>query len=231
MSCVVQGYEYDIFISYRQNDNRSGWVREFVQNLSEELSTTLKESISIYFDENPHDGLRETDVVEDSLNDKLKCLIFIPILSQTYCDPKSYAWQNEFLAFRRLASEDPAGLKIKLANGNTTSRILAVKIHDLDAEDQTLIENEIGPLRAIDFIFRSTGVNRPLMVADSRSDNLNKTFYRDQVNKIANCIKEAIAGMKRGTKSAPFMRLDERFDQVSHSLRKKLSWAGGIALF
>jgi hypothetical protein len=24
------GYEYDIFISYRHNDNRSGWVSEFI---------------------------------------------------------------------------------------------------------------------------------------------------------------------------------------------------------
>ena len=48
-----------------------------------------------------HDGLRETDNVDDSLKDKLKCLIFIPILSQTYCDPKSFAWSNEFLVFKR----------------------------------------------------------------------------------------------------------------------------------
>ncbi len=30
MSTLISGFEYDIFISYRHNDNRSGWVTEFV---------------------------------------------------------------------------------------------------------------------------------------------------------------------------------------------------------
>ncbi len=105
MPSLIQGYEYDIFISYRQNDNRSGWVTEFVKNLQEELSATIKESISVYFDTNPDDGLLETHNVDKSLEGKLKCLIFIPIISQTYCDPKSFAWQHEFCAFNKLVNE------------------------------------------------------------------------------------------------------------------------------
>jgi len=32
MSSIISGYEYDIFISYRQNDNRSDkWVTKFIQ--------------------------------------------------------------------------------------------------------------------------------------------------------------------------------------------------------
>jgi hypothetical protein len=106
MPSVLPGYEYDIFISYRQNDNRSGWVTEFVQHLQEALSATIKDPISVYFDTNPHDGLLETHNVDKSLEGKLKCLIFIPILSQTYCDPKSFAWQHEFCVFNRLAKEE-----------------------------------------------------------------------------------------------------------------------------
>jgi hypothetical protein len=31
MASVVSGYEYDIFISYRQKDNKyDGWVKEYV---------------------------------------------------------------------------------------------------------------------------------------------------------------------------------------------------------
>ena len=86
---IIPGYEYDIFISYRHNDNLSGWVTEFVRALQEELAATIKEPLSIYFDTNPHDGLLETHNVDKSLESKLKCLIFIPILSQTYCDPKA----------------------------------------------------------------------------------------------------------------------------------------------
>ena len=64
MPSIIPGYEYDIFISYRQKDNRSDqWVTKFVQALREELDATFKEDISIYFDENPYDGLRETHVI------------------------------------------------------------------------------------------------------------------------------------------------------------------------
>ena len=37
MSSILLGYEYDTFISYPQNDNRSGRVTEFVKQLLEEL--------------------------------------------------------------------------------------------------------------------------------------------------------------------------------------------------
>lgn len=197
MPSILPGFEYDIFISYRHNDNRSGWVTEFVKSLQEELASTIKDPVSVYFDTNPHDGLLETHDVDDSLKEKLKCIIFIPIISQTYCDPKSFAWRNEFLVFKNQANGDQFGLKVKLQNGNITSRILPVKIHELDAEDRTTIENEIGGvLRAIEFIYKETGVNRPLKPTDSKTDNKNKTDYRNQVNKVANAIKEIIQAMK-----------------------------------
>jgi hypothetical protein len=164
MSSLVPGFEYDIFISYRHKDNKyDGWVSDFVANLKRELGATFKEEVSVYFDENPTDGLLETHNVDKSLQQKLKCLIFIPIVSQTYCDPKSFAWQHEFCAFNRMAKADSLGRDIKLKNGNFSSRILSIKIHSLDPKDKALIENELGEiLRSIDFIFKSAGVNRPL---------------------------------------------------------------------
>jgi len=197
MPSLLHNFEYDIFISYRHNDNRSGWVTDFVNALQEELAATIKEPLSIYFDKNPHDGLLENHNVDKSLEGKLKCLIFIPIISQTYCDPKSFAWQHEFCAFNKLAQADQQGRDIKLSNGNVTSRILPVKIHDLDGEDQSTIEIEIsGVLRAIEFIYTEPGVNRPLISTDDKKDNQNKTGYRNQVNKVANSIKDIIYALK-----------------------------------
>ncbi len=197
---VLPDFEYDIFISYRHNDNRSGWVTEFVSALQEELAATIKEPLSIYFDRNPHDGLLETHNVDKSLEGKLKCLIFIPIISQTYCDTKSFAWQHEFVAFNKLAGEDQFGRDIKLSNGNVASRILPIKIHEVDAEDKTLLENELGgALRAIEFIFKSGGVNRPLNSKDDEVRTSGKILYRDQVNKVANAIKEIITSLKNPT--------------------------------
>ncbi len=204
MSSIIEGYNYDIFISYRQKDNKyDGWVTEFVDNLKRELEATFKEDVSVYFDINPHDGLLETHDVDASLKEKLKCLIFIPVISQTYCDSKSFAWQHEFCDFNKLAKEDHFGRDIKLTSGNIASRILPVKIHDLDPEDKTLLENELGSvLRSIEFIYKSAGVNRPLRAnEDHPQDNLNKTYYRDQVNKIANAIKEIIGSLKNPSPS------------------------------
>src|SRR5512140_228407 len=199
MSSIIPGYEYDIFISYRQKDNKGDkWVSEFVDALKTELESTFKEEISVYFDINPHDGLLETHDVNASLKEKLKCLVFIPIISQTYCDPKSFAWQQEFCAFNKLAKEDQFGRDIRLIGGNVASRILPIKIHDLDVEDKTLLENELGGvLRSIDFIYRASGVNRPLKPKDERAENLNHTYYRDQIKKVANAVKEIITAIKK----------------------------------
>ena len=192
MPSLIPGFEYDIFISYRHKDNKyDHWVTDFVGDLRKELEATFKDDISIYFDENQDDGLLESHDVEESLTSKLKCLIFIPIISQTYCDPRSYAWTKEFLTFKNFAQNDHWGLKIKLPNGNAASRILPIKINDLDQEDRKLLEQELGPIRSIDFIYKSGGVNRPLRhhEEDPRS-NSNHTLYRDQINKVAHAIKK-----------------------------------------
>lgn len=199
MPSSIPGYEYDIFISYRQKDNSyDGWVTGFIQNLRKELEATFKEEIYIYTDENELDGIREIHHVKDSLSSKLRSVIFMPIVSQTYCDPNCYAWKNEFLEFKRIASEDPLGLKLTLPNGNVISRIVPIRIHELDQLDQAVLENELGaPVRSIDFIFKGQGVNRPLREnEDHPADNQYKLYYRDQINKVANVIKEVVLSLK-----------------------------------
>jgi hypothetical protein len=201
MASLIRGFEYDIFISYRQKDNKyDGWVTEFVDNLKRELEATFKEEISVYFDLNPEDGLLETHDVDGSLKEKLRCLIFIPVISHTYCDPKSFAWEHEFMAFIEEASKDKYGLKIKLPNGNVLNRVLPIRIHDLDAEDIKLCESTLGGvLRGVEFIYKSPGVNRPLRIREDKpQDNVNRTIYRDQINKVANAIKEIFAGIRTG---------------------------------
>jgi len=195
MASVLPGYEYDIFISYRQKDDKyDGWVTEFVNNLRSELEATFKEEISVYFDQNPHDGLHDAHDVDASLQAKIRCLIFIPIISQTYCDPNSFAWQHEFLTFRNFIQNDQLGPKVKVSGSNVISRILPVRIHEIDDEDRMLFEKETGTvIRPIDFIFSGGGVNRPL----GRDDRApGQASYRDQLNKVAQTIKQVIAGLK-----------------------------------
>lgn len=232
MPSLLPGYEYDIFISYRQNDNRSGWVTEFVKALEEELAATIKDPVSVYFDSNPHDGLLESHNVDKSLEGKMKCLIFIPILSQTYCDPKSFAWTSEFCAFNKLVKEDALGRYIKLESGNVSSRILSVKIHDLDKQDTSTLDKETGgALRAIDFIYREPGVNRPLRPSDSKSDNLSRIDYRNQMNKVANAVKEILQGIKMPAASSAAVLpepLEEKTRNVPAGLRKASIALGAI---
>lgn len=197
MSGIIRGYNYDIFISYRQKDNKyDGWVSEFVDHLKSELEATFKEEISVYFDINPHDGLLETHEVDSSLKEKLKCLIFIPVISRTYCDPKSFAWENEFRVFIEEASRDRFGLKVKLPNGNVALRVLPVQIHELKPEDRSLIESVLGGyLRSIEFVYAEPGVNRPLSPRDSEVKNIHRISYRNQINKVANAIDGIISGL------------------------------------
>jgi tetratricopeptide (TPR) repeat protein len=197
MASLIPGFEYDIFISYRQKDNKGDrWVSNFVDALKIEIESTFKEEVSIYFDINPHDGLLETHDVDASLKEKLKCLVFIPILSRTYCDPKSFAWEHEFKAFLDQAHIDQFGLKVSLPHGNVASRVLPVRIHDLDDADIKLCETSLGGvIRGIDFVYKESGVNRPLTPEDDGKKNLNNTLYRNQINKTANAIKEIISGL------------------------------------
>jgi TolB-like protein len=245
MSSIIPGYDYDIFISYRQKDNKhDGWVTEFVDNLKGELESTFKEEISVYFDINPHDGLLETHDVDASLKEKLKCLVFIPIISRTYCDPKSFAWEHEFKAFVEQASHDQFGLKVKLPNGNIANRVLPVRIHDLDISDIKLCESILGGVfRGVEFIYKSSGVNRPLRSKeDSPGDNLNKTFYRDQINKVALAIKEIILGLQTepGVPVRDSNQRSELFGEVDKGKRlaqkeklpklNKRKWLSGVVI-
>jgi len=199
MASIIEGYNYDIFISYRQKDNKyDGWVTEFVENLKRELEATFKEEVSVYFDINPHDGLLETHDVDASLKEKLKCLVCIPIISRTYCDPKSFAWEHEFKAFVDQASLDQFGLKVTLHSGNVANRVLPIRIHDLNVEDIKLFESTIGGvLRSVDFVYKETGVNRQLRSKDDDIiKNPGQVLYRDQINKVALAVKDIIESLK-----------------------------------
>lgn len=198
MSSLVQGYEYDIFISYRHKDNKyDHWVTDFVSNLKRELEATFRDELSVYFDNNPKDGLLITHDVDESLKGKLRCLVFIPLISHTYCDQASFAWAHEFRSFIEQASTDKYGLKVKLPNGNYASRVLPLIIHDLQDDEKILCERILGSqLRGIEFIYSEPGVNRPLSPNEENPhDNLNRTTYRNQINKVANAIKEIITAI------------------------------------
>jgi TolB-like protein len=225
MASIFPGYNYDIFVSYRHNDNLSGWVTEFVKALQDELAAAIKEPVSVYFDINPHDGLTETHDVDESLKEKLKCLIFIPIISQTYCDLKSFAWKYEFIKFRKQAQGDTFGLKMKLQNGNVASRILPIRIHELDPADLRQIETELGSvLRPIDFIYSSRNVVRPLLPNEiDPKSNQEHIYYRDQMNKVVRAIKELITSMKsplEETKQQSYLK-----ETAAPASRKKLAVA------
>jgi hypothetical protein len=199
MSSLVPGFEYDVFISYRHKDDKyDHWVTDFVSNLKRELDATFRDEVSVYFDSNKSDGLLATHDVDESLKEKLRCLVFIPVISHTYCDPASFAWANEFKTFVQQTSSSPYGLKIKLPNGNYASRVLPVIIHDLAEEEKVLCERILGSrLRGIEFIYSEPGVNRPLRSnEDNPNNNLARTNYRNQINKVANAIKEIISAIK-----------------------------------
>ena len=207
-SSILPDYDYDIHISYRYNDNKyDGWVSELVDKLNQELSATLKDKLSIFFDKSPEDKREEFQQEDGTFTPKIKSLLFIPVISQTYCDNNSPVWKNEFRIFQDEIKNDHIGGTIKLSNGNMVSRVMPIKIHDIDSDDIKLLESELsGGLRSIDFIYREQGVNRPLHPTDDdKHDSSQKPMYRNQINKLANAIKENISGIKLSQQnSSPF---------------------------
>lgn len=199
MSLLFPDLEYDIFISYRHNDNLfDGWVTEFVARLQEELAATIKERLTIYFDQDRTVGLGDSHQVGPSLAHRLRSFILIPLISQTYCDTERFSWQHEFLPFLHQASADWMGLALRLPSGNFGSRILPVRIHNLDPDDVMLLERSLnGQLRTIDFVYQDLGVNRPLRPKDDELPRpVDGLLYRNQINKVANAIKELVAASK-----------------------------------
>jgi hypothetical protein len=52
MSGIIEGFNYNIFISYRQDDiKHDGRVSDFIENLKGEIETILGEDIYIFFEE------------------------------------------------------------------------------------------------------------------------------------------------------------------------------------
>jgi TolB-like protein len=86
---------------------------------------------------------------------------------------------------------------VKLPNGNVANRVLPVRIHDLDKNDIKLCESVLGGvLRGVEFIYKEPGVNRSLTPEDDGKINLNRTRYRNQINKVSLAIKEIVSGLK-----------------------------------
>jgi len=50
--------------------------------------------------------------VNASLKVKLKCLVFIPVIYQTYSDIKSFVWEYVFCVFNKLSAKlvDPGNI-------------------------------------------------------------------------------------------------------------------------
>jgi len=200
-SSILEGFHHDIYISYRSNDNKyDGWVTEFAAKLERELSATVKDRISIYLDSNPE----AKNGADASGPDGIKSLIFIPIISQTYCDPESTIWKKEFKGFIDEIKLDQIGSEVGLPNGNKASRVIPVKIHDIENGDIRLLESALsGGLRSIDFIYREEGVNRPLRPADDdKNTDSRKPLYRNQINKLANAVKDIVLALKARDRSS-----------------------------
>jgi hypothetical protein len=50
----------------------------------------------------------------------------------------------------------------------------------------------------VEFIYKEPGVNRPLRASEENPhNNLNHTTYRNQINKVANAVKEIITAIKK----------------------------------
>ena len=69
-------------------------------------------------------------------------------------------------------------------------------IHDLESGDIKCMNNcWVESFSGVEFIYKKSGVDRPLTTKDSEEKNLNKTNYRNQINKVALAIREIITSL------------------------------------
>jgi hypothetical protein len=194
MAALLSDFEYDIFISYRHNDEE--WMADFIDRLQREVKMVVGRELRIYYDRDVKNGLNDTYQVRESLDHRvLSSVILMPLISATYCDTTKYSWNYEFLPFLEHAKKDRLGLNLTLLNRNVSSRILPLRTYDLEPNHSQLLAQTLGGfLRSIDFVYLAQGVNRPLRVKDEdwKPGTVNGLLYVDQINKVANTIKELL---------------------------------------
>ena len=82
------------------------------------------------------------------------------------------------------------------------SRVLPFKFMSLVRKTENSWKRQlVGYLRGIEFIYKEPGVNRPLKPVRQPENDQNKTYYRNQINKVANAISEIIEGTKNPSSS------------------------------
>lgn len=218
MSSIISGYKYDVYISYHHRDQTLEWVKEFAKKLQQELDTTIKSKPTIYFSTEPGDQTSKDD---------LKSLIFIPVISDTYCNSDKETWQ-EFLQFKKNASSDPLGLNLTLPVGEVVSRILPIKISKITDNIQTLLEKELeGNLRSLDFIFDGIeGVTRPLRANDDEMIfRQGSLLYRNQINRASVAIAELLTAARDKLSEGKKPTADENGKAYRDKNTVFLSWS------
>ncbi len=110
----LEGYEYDIFISYAHRDNRmvnpneAGWVKQFHDYLKMDLEAALGRNVKIWWDDRKLDGNEQFDgAIQDGVR---KSAIMISLNSPSY---SSSEWcLKESQLFYEKAQQEKAGLYI-----------------------------------------------------------------------------------------------------------------------
>ena len=191
MSLLTLDFKHDIYISYRRNQQIFEWTKEFVNILKTEVEQILKESISIFFE----NGL---DYSPENVNSTL----FIPIISNSYCDANKDNWKNELQYFKNSAVADSLGFLLPFKGEHLLSRILPIKINSISDAEYSILEGKTdGRLKSIDFIFDAIeGVSRPLRPNDDVTFKTGTLLYRNQIIKTANIIAELLLSAKNKLK-------------------------------
>jgi hypothetical protein len=131
MNCI-NGYTYDIFISYAHIDNQSdGWIERFYKKLSPLLAQRVgrMDKVKIWWDSKKLDG---SIMFDDSIREGIKhsaimiCLLSPGYLASEYC-------KKELELFYKKAQTETVGLKV-----GDRSRILNVLLNNIPFPDWPL---------------------------------------------------------------------------------------------
>lgn len=189
----VPGCHYDIFVSYASENNRDGWVSQFVKRLGWELEEQLgrrrlSSDQSIYFDQRE---LRAGDNFPEGLKNAARdSALLIPVLSPGYIDSP---WcEQELIAFQTWLPEGAA----------LPDCLSPVQIRPPDS-----FPNELIPDRTNVFSFQEN--NRPVPTGSPDWESrLNR--FADQVAQKLQTLRLRHKAVYVGRSPPPYVPLRER---------------------
>ncbi len=208
---LIDGFEYDIFISYAHDDNlgylvndpAEGWVLDFAKRLKQDLSRQLKKEIGkagrdleIFWDK---DSLQQGEPLDWELNDHVEnSAIFCIFMSQNYLDS---AWCKQELDWF-LKTMDTRKDRLMREHAGRLWPVIVVGVGPTAQADWPDSQNVLQRAEPFDFFHANEKSGDPRYAYPSIVINQDRCFY-DEFTKLGTMLSRRIKKALEKESAAP----------------------------